>query len=95
MKEGLENHKNKKKQKVTDCWDGGTWDRPYGFLELVSQEQCEESCRWQDLEWGWAGRGVRGRELLGTHNPKSQRSEPLVSQMVGAVCLQSQNWVQT
>lgn len=28
MKEGVENHKNKKKQKVTDCWDGGTWDRP-------------------------------------------------------------------
>lgn len=31
MKEGLENHKNKKKQKVTGCWDGGTWDRPYSF----------------------------------------------------------------
>lgn len=31
MKEGHENHKNEKKQKVTVCWEGGTWDRSYGF----------------------------------------------------------------
>lgn len=36
------NHNNEKEQDVTNFWDGGTWNRPYG-LELVSQKQCEES----------------------------------------------------